>query len=256
MCDKHDHFGGKSALEHLKDARIHTIDQLRENHAISPSGPISCGIDCAKETATITGLLCVVSLFITGFDFLHLFLFLSGWLVWRVARSIFNAWKRLDKMHRIIEEERHEITHNREQEREELVELYKLKGFKDQLLDDVINVLMADDNRLLQVMLEEELGMELGREEHPLKHGLGSFWGVLVSAAILTLVFFVGGPLYCLGAALIVMGISSGMRARRERARVVHSVVWSCGCFVAAMATPYFIAQAITYFVSNAIGKS
>ena len=58
-------------------------------------------------------------------------------------------------------EERFEIAHHRGQEKEELTELYALKGFKGELLDQVINVLMADDNRLLSVMLEEELGLEL-----------------------------------------------------------------------------------------------
>ena len=62
--------------------------------------------------------------------------------------------------------------------------------FSGKLLDEVIDVLMADDNRLLQVMLEEELGLSLETYEHPLKQAAGAFFGVIGAATLLGLGLF------------------------------------------------------------------
>src|SRR6185295_12766345 len=81
----------------------------------------------------------------------------------------------------VLEQERWEIEHHRQQERDELKELYRAKGFEGKLLEDVLDVLMADDDRLLKVMLEEEMGLQLAQLDHPMKQGLGAAFGALVS---------------------------------------------------------------------------
>ena len=81
----------------------------------------------------------------------------------------------------MIEEEHFEIKNSRENEQQELAEIYHAKGFEQPLLDQVVQVLMADENRLLTVMLEEELGLRLEEYEHPLKQGLGAFLGVVLA---------------------------------------------------------------------------
>ena len=92
------------------------------------------------------------------------------------------GWARLERLHRIVEEERYEIENHRQQEREELKELYRAKGFQGKLLDEVVDVLMADGERLLKVMVEEELGLSLQSQEHPLKQGAGSALGAFVAS--------------------------------------------------------------------------
>ena len=68
---------------------------------------------------------------------------------------------RLERLHRVIEEERWEIEHHRQEEREELAALYQAKGLTGKLLDDVVATLMADDNRLLQSCSKRRWGLLL-----------------------------------------------------------------------------------------------
>jgi hypothetical protein len=241
MCENHNHFRGKPAVDHLKEARLETKSKLRENHAITPNSPLMCGLDCAKETAVVLSL---IAFFIH--DLIFLFIFLSGFLVWRTTRSAFYAWNHLDKLHRVIEEERFEITHHRAQEKEELIELYKLKGFKGELLTQVIDVLMADDNRLLSVMLEEELGLEMGAEEHPVKAGIASLIGVCLSGLVL-LTSFILNPLFLLPSAIVVFLAISIFQARCNKAHTLYSATWSLACFLLSLGTAYFLEKALSH---------
>ncbi len=86
-----------------------------------------------------------------------------------------------------LERERHEIRTNFEHEQEEVRELYAAKGFREPLLTQIVNTLSADDDRLLKVMMEEELGLSLYHVNHPLIVGLWNFGGALISGLALAL---------------------------------------------------------------------
>ncbi len=86
-----------------------------------------------------------------------------------------------------LERERNEIRTNFEHEREEVRELYAAKGFRDPLLTQIVDTLSADDDRLLKVMMEEELGLSLYHVNHPLIVGIWNFFGVLISGLALAL---------------------------------------------------------------------
>ena len=91
-------------------------------------------------------------------------------MIVRILISFYENWFALQGHHKKMIDEKNEIDTNRAQEREELEALYRLKGFEDPLLTDVIDTLMSDSNQLLKVMLEEELGLTLNRLNHPLKN--------------------------------------------------------------------------------------
>ena len=195
-------------------------------------GHYSAAADAAKETAVIFCLLQFQS---------HLFLlvFAIGWLIWKVGRSAILGWARLERFHRLIEEERWEIEHHRPQEKEELRALYAAKGFSGKLLDEAIEVLMADDNRLLQVMLEEELGLTLESYEHPLKQAAGAFLGVVGAAFILSLgIFFLPswGPTLCAG---VVIALSAGSSAQLQKNRPLPAIIWNLAVAALAIAVAY-----------------
>jgi hypothetical protein len=97
-------------------------------------------------------------------------LFMAIVLILRILILFYENWFTLQGHHKKMIDEKHEIDTNRTQEREELEALYRLKGFEDPLLTDVIDTLMSDSNQLLKVMLEEELGLTLNRLNHPLKN--------------------------------------------------------------------------------------
>ncbi|MFN4173932.1 MAG: VIT1/CCC1 transporter family protein, partial [Parachlamydiaceae bacterium] len=153
------------------------------------------------------------------------------------------AWVRLERLHRILAQEKWEIEHNRPQEREELRVLYGSKGFEGPLLEQVVDVLMADESRLLKVMVEEEMGITLQNVEHPLKQGFFSFLGAIASllAVILTL------NVSYLSLAIIFIGVAvfSGIAALKAKNSPIDSAVWSIGIAVLSIGLTYFLTRFI-----------
>ncbi|MCI5052969.1 MAG: VIT1/CCC1 transporter family protein [Simkaniaceae bacterium] len=242
----HDHFKGKSALEHLADARVRTAKETGACHGIEAPGHLMAGADAAKETALITTIVWLVleSFPATeGMRMLMLCLGFIGWLVWKIGRSALLAWGRLDKLHRVIAEEKKEIDTNREQEREELTEMYRARGFSGKLLDDVIDVLMADDNRLLEVMLDEELGLRLESFEHPLKQAFGCGVGVFGAAILLWIGLLLGHTIGLVIAGLVVIYAASWMSSKLERNARIPAIVWNMAIFVLGTGSTWFLTR-------------
>jgi len=86
-----------------------------------------------------------------------------------------------------LDRERHEIRTDFDHEREEVRALYAAKGFQEPLLGQIVDTLCADDDRLLKVMMEEELGLSLYHVNHPLLVGLWNFSGALLAGLALSL---------------------------------------------------------------------
>lgn len=224
-----EHFQGRSVVEHLKEARTRGAMASAEVHGTEMPGHLAAGADAAKEMAFAVLILWVVFIHFLPLEksTLFLILFCSGWVLWKTARSALLGWARIERFHRVIEEERWEIEHHRQQERLELTEMYQAKGLSGKLLEEVIDVLMADDNRLLRVMLEEELGLTLEAYEHPLKQAAGAFCGGLASAFLCLLGLFIlpafGLPI----AAAIAIAIATIVSTKLERNRSWNTVVWN-----------------------------
>lgn len=236
------HFKGKEALQHVIDARLKGKIASSEMHGTELPGHLSAAADAAKETALIS--LVLWTLLGSAAHWLMV-VFIFGWLIWKVGRSAILGWSRLERLHRLIEEERWEIEHHRPQEKMELRALYSAKGFSGKLLDEVVEVLMADDNRLLQVMLEEELGLSLESYEHPLKQALGAFLGVVVSTLIVSIGLFalpLWGPALC---AALVIAFCTGAVARGEKNRCAPAIIWNLSVAALAAGSSYFLAQLI-----------
>ena len=231
------HFQGKSTLEHLIEARKKGAFASAEIHGAEISGWQAALFDAMRDTSLVAAFLALLHI-----SYLHTLLFLVGWVLWKTTRSASLGWMRLHRVHRLIEEERFEIEHHREQEREELLELYAAKGFSGPLLSQVVDVLMADDNRLLQVMLEEELNLPLQSYEHPLQQASGAFVGsllVLIYTALLYRFFPLPLLLPFLSATLLA--------AKQERATLFSSCLWNIAFFLLCLGTLYF---GILYFLS------
>lgn len=219
---KNTHFGGKSVAEHLKEARAKGALASAEIHGTEMPGHLAAGADAARETAYLLGILYLL----TQDSFWILFIAACGFLIWKVGRSALLGWSRLERLHRLIEEERWEIEHDRKQEEEELTALYQAKGFSGQLLKDVVSTLASDDNRLLRVMLEEEMGLTLEVYEHPLKQCVGAAVGVMAASLVCLLGFF-GGP-WSLGVAIGVTCASSAwVMSYLARNRAMETIIWN-----------------------------
>ena len=232
------------------DARRKGKMAASEIHGTELPGHFAAAADSAKETALLMIVLWTLLAEI-GFPAatLHFFLvvFSLGWFVWRVGRSAILGWSRLERLHRLIEEERWEIEHHRAQEKLELRALYAAKGFSGKLLDEAVEVLMADDNRLLQVMLEEELGLSLETYEHPLKQALGSGVGAAIAALVLMFGLF---ALPVWGAALcgaIVIAVAAGSTAKLEKNRPAPAIVWNLAVAALSAGCAYLVGQLLLF---------
>jgi len=250
MEKKHQHFEGKDAKEHLKEARAKGAKATAEFHGTEMPGYLLAGTDSLKETSILlVGMWILLSYFSVPptKTLWILSLFSIGWLFWKVGRSSLLGWARLERLHRLIEQEQWEIEHHRAQEREELTAMYAQKGLSGQLLEQVIEVLMADDNRLLRVMLEEELGLTLESYEHPLKQAAGAAVGVILGTAAMVVTFLIGG---FLGAAITLGILFAGatlLASRKEGNELIKSLVWNLAVAILSVASIDFLAKWISH---------
>lgn len=242
------HFGDKNALSHVVEKQSEGILASEEMHGVEVPGHIAAGADALRETALALLLVWTTASHLgvataTLVPVLGVFLF--GWILWKAGRSALLGYQRLERLHRVMEQERWEIEHHRDQEREELRELYEAKGFEGKLLDDVIDVLMADGDRLLRVMLEEELGFSLESQEHPLKQAFGAAVGAGV-AGIACLASGLAFPTYGVPViALILLGVAGTATAYYEKNELIPSVTWNLGIGAASYGIVYFLLDAL-----------
>jgi hypothetical protein len=231
---KTDHFEGKSVLEHLKSARAKGGLAAAEIHGTEMPGHLSA--DAARDTAVVLLLLWIL---FPSQPNLY-FLLAGGLFLWKIGRSALLGWARLERLHRVIEEERWEIQHAREQEREELAALYQAKGLTGKLLEEVVTVMMADDNRLLHIMLEEEMGLALEIYEHPLKQSVGAGMGVLIATLLFAGGYFFFSPIIATALTITIAAITV---AKLEKNRRVEALVWNLSLVAFVAAAIYFLKQ-------------
>ena len=124
--------------------------------------------------------------------------------------------------------------------REELAALYQAKGLTGKLLDEVVTVMMADDNRLLNIMLEEEMGLALEVYEHPLKQSLGAGVGVAIAAALFVGGYFFFSPLVGTALTIIIAAITV---AKLERNRRLEALIWNLSLVAFVGGATYFLKQ-------------
>ncbi len=249
------HFENKTPLEHLKSARKKGMIASESVHGVEPSGYLIAATDSAKETMVYL-LMAYLLLSPFSFDLIQLMIiylcFSLALIFWKTTRSALFGWSRLERVHRLISEEKYEIDHNREQEKLELLELYKAKGFKDKQLQEVVEVLMADDNRLLQIMLEEELGLTMGSFEHPLKQCLGAALGVFSGAVFGFLGLYLAGFLGLIISTIIGITICSYITAKHLSNHVIKHLIWNLSSAFLTLGGLYFLMECFANYLPRA----
>jgi hypothetical protein len=236
------HFNGRGVLEHLKDARKKGHLASSEPHGIEAQGHLIGGADSAREVALIALLLSIPLII----PYSIIALVVTGFVFWKVGRSASLAWSRLERINKLIIDEKQEIETNRDEEKSELTEMYRAKGFSEPLLTKVIDVLMADDNKLLGIMLEEELGVSLESYEHPLKQAMGTAIGSILAVSLLFASFLLLGQSGIFFAAPLIILIASAFMAKISQIRILHAAVWNLAITFMSAMTTYFLAQFFT----------
>ncbi|MCF2141899.1 MAG: VIT1/CCC1 transporter family protein [Candidatus Lokiarchaeota archaeon] len=81
-----------------------------------------------------------------------------------------------------IAQERLEIHLTPEIEKEEIRLIYKRKGFRGDLLDQIVNQIIQDEDRWVREMVIEELGVTDLEPENPLKNSIVIFFAFILGA--------------------------------------------------------------------------
>ncbi len=233
------HFENRDALSHVVEKKVAGFLSLTESHGTELPGQLSSGADAMRETT----LFLLLSWLVVSAQISVLIAIGVALIAWKSGRSAWLGYARMERLHRLMDEEKREIEDNRNQEREELKALYRAKGFQGDLLEDVIDVLMADNDRLLRVMLEEELGLSLQAYDHPIKQSMGAFAGsLLAAAAFLLSILFLPFPAV-IGAALFLIGFGAAGAAFFEKNELIPAIVWNLAIAGLSLGLAYFIVE-------------
>ncbi len=146
-----------------------------------------------------------------------------------------------------IMEERH-VALVPEGEREEIRQIYRLKGFRGPALDSAVEVITADRDRWIDTMLTEEHGQPPCLRS-PLRSGASTFAAFLLCGLLPLLPFLVGLPwssTVSLGLAALVFFAIGSVKSRWSVARW-----WRSGCETLAIGMG---AAALAYGVGSAFG--
>jgi vacuolar iron transporter family protein len=90
-----------------------------------------------------------------------------------------------------IKREEYEMENTPEKEREEIVEIYKAKGFAGEELNMVVNKITSNKGVWLRTMLTEELGLNLEILGSPIKGAIVMFISFLVGGILPILPYFI-----------------------------------------------------------------
>lgn len=238
MTSAKEHFSNRSPSRHIVEKFSRGAAFASERHGLEISGTLAALIDSLKGTLAALILITSVSRnYSVHLAIEPIALIALGLALWQGARSSWLGYFRLDKLHREMLAEKDEIATSRDQERAELQALYSLKGFDPPLLDRVVEVLMADDDRLLKVMLEEELGMSLATCDHPIKQGMGALVGAGAGALFFVALLHAFSPLIAMGSGAFLVGLASAYAARLEGSAPLAAFFWNCNliCSLAAL---------------------
>lgn len=146
-----------------------------------------------------------------------------------------------------LERERSEIRDHFEHECEEVRELYAAKGFHGPLLDQVVDTLTSDDDRLLKVMMEEELGLLVHHMTHPLLVGVWNFTASVLVGLMLALptvwLSASASRVWVPACGAVVLAVISLIAARAARRGFVEFFAAGTMMAVATGGVAYFLAQ-------------
>lgn len=125
-----------------------------------------------------------------------------------------------------LERERNEIHNSFDHECDEVRALYAAKGFREPLLTQIVDTLTSDEDRLLKLMLEEELGLSTEHMNHPLVVGLWNFLGAFLAGGMLALPLIWLSPqesrVWMPAGGILLMGVVSVVSSRATRRSVVE----------------------------------
>lgn len=161
---------------HLKESSAMRDFVFGFGDGINTSLGIAAGVGGADVSANIIVLAALVGMF-TGAKAMAV----QNYLAVKTQRQLLTSE---------IEREKWEIEYKPDDERQEIVDIYKAKGFSGDELEMIVNKITSDKKVWLDTMLTEELNLNLEIAGSPLKSALRMFISFLIGGMLPILPFF------------------------------------------------------------------
>ncbi len=147
--------------------------------------------------------------------------------------------------------EKREIVEMPHEEREEIREIYRKKGFAGRELEMVVDTITEDRDRWLKVMMHEELGFSKGARVPPIRSGIALAISYIVGAAVPILPYAV-----IPGRAAFAVSIAGTLGALFAvgawKARLTQRAWWRAG---AEMAAAGALGTVVCYLIATGIAR-
>ena len=132
-----------------------------------------------------------------------------------------------------IDREIWEIENKPEDERQEIEDIYKAKGFSGKDLEMIVNKITSDKKVWLDTMLNEELNLNLEIAGHPLKSALRMFGSFLVGGILPIIPFFFAEgyvPLFiAIGISLLTSFIVGAVKSKMAQTSIIKGGIEMAG---------------------------
>jgi VIT1/CCC1 family predicted Fe2+/Mn2+ transporter len=135
-----------------------------------------------------------------------------------------------------IDREIWEIENKPDDERKEIEDIYKAKGFTGKELEMIVNKIVSDKKVWLETMLTEELNLNLEIPGHPLKSALRMFGAFLVGGILPIIPFFFAEGLLPLFVA-IGISLTSSFIVGAVKSKMANTSVFRGGIEMAGLGT-------------------
>ncbi len=169
------------------------------------------------------------------------------------AGSYLSSKSQREYLERLLREEEEEIARDPEGERQEIVEMYRVRGYTDEEIAIIVRRLMSDPKLLLEDMAHKELGISPSTLEEPLGNalvmGIAYVAGGLVPVLpYLTLPMATAMPVSIIGT-LFALFLFGGLKGRLVKQSWWRSGLEMVGVAGVAALAGFFIGRVVDRWV-------
>lgn len=204
---------------HLKESSSMRDFVFGFGDGVNTSLGIAAGVGGADVSSDIIILAALVAMF-TGAKAMAV----QNYLAVKSQRELLNSE---------IDREIWEIENKPEDERQEIEDIYKAKGFSGKDLEMIVNKIISDKKVWLDTMLTEELNLNLEIAGHPLKSALRMFGAFLVGGILPIIPFFFAEgfvPLFiAIGVSLSTSFIVGAVKSKMAQTSIIKGGIEMAG---------------------------